>query len=76
MSATAFVQYMLAQERVETAKERYNHASTALELAYIKRRLAELLSQHEPLAGLCNDEVPERERLYAAAHYAVVGRLP
>lgn len=74
--STALAQYMLAMERVETAKERYNHASTALELAHIKRRLAELLSQYEPLNSLCANETQERDRLYAAAHYAVVGRMP
>lgn len=76
MSDTVFLQYMLAQERKHAAHERYNFASAALELARIKERLAELLSQHEPIAKLCDASMTERDRLYAAAHYAVVGRMP
>ena len=68
--------YMLAQSKRETAYERYNYASSALKLAQIKERLAETKSQHEPLAGLINAELSERDRLYAAAYYVVVGRLP
>jgi hypothetical protein len=68
--------YFMAMERTKTAWERYNYASTALELARVKERLAELKSQHEPLAGLIEKTMGERERLYASAFYAVVGRMP
>ena len=71
-----FAQYQTAKAEARAAYERYNYASTALELARIKERLAEMASQHEPLAALRDEAMTERERLYAAAHYAVVGRLP
>ena len=67
---------MLQQSRKETAYARYNHASAALDNAEIKERLAEIKSQHEPLASLAEQPVSERDRLYAAAFYVVVGRLP
>jgi hypothetical protein len=71
-----FSNYMLAQARRETAFERYNYAGAALELAQIKERLAEIQSQHEPLAGLAEQPFAERDKLCAAAFYVVVGRLP
>ena len=71
-----FAQYMTAKAEAKAAYERYNYASAALELARIKERLAEMASQHEPLAALRDASMSERDRLYAAAHYAVVGRLP
>lgn len=73
---TEFGDYMNAQERRRTAYERYNYAGTALELAYIKERLAEIKSQHEPLNGLLSKAMSERDRLYAAAFYVVIGRMP
>ena len=75
-SGNEFLDYMLQQARKETAFARYNHASVALENAQIKERLAEIRSQHEPLASLSNQPLSERDRLYAAAFYVVVGRLP
>ena len=68
--------YMLAIERKKAAYEKYNYASTNLEICQIKERLAEIWSQHEPLASLLNSKMTERERLYAAAFYVVVGRMP
>ena len=68
--------YMLQQARKETCYARYSHASAALENAQIKERLAEIKSQHEPLASLAEQPLSERDRLYAAAFYVVVGRLP
>lgn len=69
-------QYALAQSRKETAYERYNYASVALNNAQIKERLAEIESQHEPLNQLCQQQMPERDKMYAAAFYVVVGRFP
>ena len=71
-----FAQYMLAQARRETAVERRNYASAALDNASIHERLAQIKSQHEPLASLLQKPLSERDRLYAAAFYVVVGRLP
>jgi hypothetical protein len=68
--------YMLAIERKKVAYEKYNYASASLENCQIKERLAEIWSQHEPLASLLDRKMTERERLYAAAFYVVVGRMP
>ena len=68
--------YFLAQARKEKAYQQYCYAGAALENAQIRERLAELKSQHEPLASLTNERMTERERMYAAAYYAVVGRMP
>lgn len=72
----AFSQYMCAQAEKRVAQERYNYASAALENAQIKERLAEIRSQSEPLDGLIGRSLSERDRLYAAAFYVVVGRFP
>ena len=71
-----FLQYMTAQEERRAAKAELNYASVALERAYIRERLAKLRSQHEPLAGLLASSMPNRDLLYAAAFWVVVGRLP
>jgi hypothetical protein len=71
-----FGNYMLAQAEKKTAYERYNYAGEALENARIKERLAEIKSQREPLARLMTQMMSERERMYAAAFYVVVGRMP
>ena len=71
-----FAKYQTAKAEAQAAYDRYNYAGAALELARIKERLAEMASQHKPLAALGDADMTERDRLYAAAHYAVVGRLP
>ena len=71
-----FERYMTAKAEKRAAYERYNYASVALENAQVKERLAEMASQHEPLAALRDAAMSERDRLYAAAHYVVVGRMP
>lgn len=71
-----FGNYMKAQAEKRAAYERYNYAGAALETAQIKERLAEIKSQHEPLNGLLAAPMSERDRLYAAAFYVVVGRMP
>ncbi len=68
--------YFLATSEKERAYEHYNYASAALDNAKIKERLAEIKSQHEPIASLLDKQLSERERLYAAAFYVVIGRMP
>lgn len=68
--------YFYMQEKVQAASNRYSHAGVALENAQMRARLAELKSQHEPLAALIDKPLGERERLYAAAFYVVMGRMP
>jgi hypothetical protein len=71
-----FAHYMLEQSRRETAYERYNYAGASLENAQIKERLAQIKSQSDPLDDLLKQRMSERERLYAAAYFVVVGRMP
>ncbi len=71
----SFSAYMLAQSEKRTAYERYNYASAALENAKIRERLAGLKSQAEPMASLLQI-TSEQDRLYAAAFYVVIGRMP
>lgn len=68
----------LATERAreQAAQARYDHASAALDNARIRARLAEIREQHEPLQGLLESKMTPRDRLYAAAFYVVVGRMP
>jgi hypothetical protein len=73
---SAFQDYMRAQAERRAAYERFNYAVSALENAQIKERLSEIKSQHEPLAILLAKPLSERDRLYAAAYYVVMGRLP
>ena len=71
-----FAMYQKAKAETRAARNEYNYSSVALELAEIKERLAEMASQHEPLAALRDTAMTERDMLYAAAYYAVVGRMP
>lgn len=71
-----FLHYMNAQSERREAYANYNAAGRGLELAQIRERLAEIKSQHDPLAKLIDEPLPERDRLYAAAFYVVVGRMP
>ncbi len=68
--------YFLAQANKREAFAKYDGSARGLELAQIRERLAEIKSQHEPLAGLLTRAMSERDRLYAAAFYVVVGRFP
>ena len=47
-----FVRYLAAQANTRTERAEYNSASRGLELAQIRERAAEVISQHQPLAGL------------------------
>jgi len=71
-----FQQYMLAQAEKRRTYERYNYAGVALTNAQINERLAEINSQADPLNNLIGQPLSERDRLYAAAFYVVVGRMP
>jgi hypothetical protein len=71
-----FSTYLLRQAEKREAYEKYNFAMQLLENRQIKERLAEILSQSEPLDKLISTVMPERDRLYAAAFYVVIGRIP
>lgn len=71
-----FGKYMYHQAKKEAAWEARNYASARLELAQIQCRLAEIDSQHEPITSLLDKKMSERDRLYAIAHFVVVGRMP
>lgn len=71
-----FAAYLMAQERTKAAFAASGHADVALELARIQERLAEIRSQHEPLATIIESTPSARERAYAAAFWVVVGRMP
>lgn len=68
--------YFLASAKKREAFANYDGAAARLTVAQIRERLAEIKSQHEPLAGLLAKSLSERDRLYAAAFYVVVGRFP
>jgi hypothetical protein len=68
--------YFCAQERRRSAYNLFNYACTLLDLERIRERLAEIKSQHEPIASLIDERMSERERLCAIAHYVVIGRIP
>ena len=68
--------YFTAQEKKKAAYQQYNYAGAHLENCQIFERLAEIKSQHDPLASLLEKPMSERDRLYAAAFYVVVGRMP
>lgn len=71
-----FEHYQRRKAETRAARQQRESASTTLEIALIRERLSEIASQHEPLAALLDAVMSERDRLYAAAHYVVVGRLP
>ena len=68
--------YFLAIAERKTEQARRDAAGTALELAWVRERLAQIQSQHEPLASLLAESRSERDRLYAAAFWVVIGRMP
>lgn len=71
-----FLNYMLATERRKKAEVDHNRAGVDLELSQIRERLAEIKSQGGPLKELIEREISERDRLYSAAYYVVIGRMP
>jgi len=75
MNENDFIFYMLAKERTATARQRYEAAAAALALAEIRERMAEIKSQHEPLAKLAESGKSARNIMCAAASYVVNGRI-
>ena len=71
-----FEHYMKAQSKKEAAYQQYNYAGQKLENTQIRERLAEIKSQHNPIATLLEQPMSERDRLYAIAFYVVIGRMP
>lgn len=71
----SFDKYMLAQEETGRRRAEREAASARLELAKIKERLAEIESQHNPLAERSRDR-EERAKQIDCAFYVVVGRWP
>lgn len=71
---TDLAAYFAAQTEKRRAYAAYNYAGADLELAEIKERLAEIRSQHEPLAKICGANSALREQMIAVAFYVVVGR--
>ncbi len=71
--------YFRAQAETKAARAVHNYAGVNLRLKQIEERLAEIKSQHEPLHELLNlpgADMSGRDRLYAAAFYVVIGRMP
>jgi hypothetical protein len=64
--------YMRAKERTATARAKFEAASNMLERRIIEERMAELISQHDPVNTIGID----RDKLSAALYYAKTGRLP
>jgi len=76
MSENSLGDYFYAKAQKDGAYQQYCYAGAKLELESIKCRLAEIRSQSEPLDKLLTEKMSERERLYAAAFFVVVGRMP
>jgi hypothetical protein len=70
--------YFHAQDKTRLARANVETASSRLELASIKERMAELRSQYEPLSSLLPEgaSTADRERILAAIFYVVIGRFP
>jgi hypothetical protein len=66
-----FDTYMHRQTETKLARAESNAASINVELRLMRERCAELMSQHEPLAGLGVD----RELVRQVLHYVQCGRL-
>lgn len=68
--------YMLRQQQTRAARYEREAASARLQLARVMERLAEIRSQHEPLAELSGHDDEVRAKCLAAAFYVAVGRMP
>lgn len=68
--------YFHEQDKLRGKQNALEAASIGLELQHISTRLAEIKSQHDPLAKIIDDpDLDMRQKLYAAAHYVVIGRI-
>ena len=54
---TEFGRFMAAQEKTRTARAEFNSAQLKLDLAGIRERCAEVISQHQPVASLGLDRI-------------------
>lgn len=73
--ATSFLRLMEENAKLEAARAKYDHASTWLELAHIRQRLAHLGSQWNPANAILEDkEIDMRTKLLHAAEWVVIGR--
>lgn len=63
--------YLHRQTETKLARAELNAASVTVDLRLMRERCAELMSQHEPLAGLGID----RELVRRVLHYVMCGRL-
>lgn len=66
-----FSNYMSAQAATAKARIEYNRASSQIDYLQMRERCAELLSQHQPLAGLEID----REKVRKVLSFVQCGRL-
>jgi hypothetical protein len=71
-----FLKFEKTKAEKKAAYERYDASASALELAQIKERLAEMGSMSDPLSRMTKSTMIECDRCYTAAYYVVVGRLP
>ncbi len=72
----SFQNFQLKIAESREAFQHYCYAGVKLDLAKIHERLAEIESQHEPLATLSGGSDEIRRKLLASAYYVVVGRMP
>lgn len=68
----SLLEYFYAQEKRKRAFAEYDAASSRLHIAQIEERVAEIISQHEPLASSAVSE--KREAAISIAKYVVFGR--
>jgi hypothetical protein len=71
-----FAYYLIRKEATRAAVAEVTAAQRAVDLARIYERLAEIRSQYQPLNGLLEKPMSERDKLYSAAYYVVNGKFP
>lgn len=69
-----WLHYQHAKAETKAAYERYNYAASALDMARVRERAAEVASQAEPLNSLIASDMDEREKFVALARYISTGR--
>lgn len=75
-SALNFEQFQHAGSVVAVAREKLNHAATQLELANIRYRHREFISQSDPAMKIAGGNPMLRPKLIAAVNWLMSGRLP
>lgn len=71
-----YERYRRAKAEKESAYIQFNYAEQLIKNKTIMCRLAEIKSQHEPLATIIGESTATREKLIAACEYVVNGNLP